>query len=38
MRTAGGRIAETWGVVDIAAQKRQLGLPPAVPAPVGGGD
>lgn len=37
MRTAGGRIAETWGVVDIAAQMRQLGLLPAVPAPVGGG-
>jgi steroid delta-isomerase-like uncharacterized protein len=28
-RFAGGRIAETWGVVDVAAQLRQLGLIPA---------
>ncbi|HEU5333604.1 MAG TPA: ester cyclase [Actinocrinis sp.] len=31
LRTAGGRIAELWGVVDIAAQMRQLGLLPALP-------
>jgi steroid delta-isomerase-like uncharacterized protein len=28
-RFAGDRIAETWGVVDVAAQLRQLGLIPA---------
>lgn len=27
-RFAGGRIAETWGVVDVLAQMRQLGLIP----------
>lgn len=27
-RFAGGRIAETWGVVDVASQMRQLGLIP----------
>ena len=31
LRAAGGRIAEIWGVVDIAAQMRQLGLLPAFP-------
>jgi steroid delta-isomerase-like uncharacterized protein len=29
LRFSGGRIAETWGVVDVAAQMRQLGLIPA---------
>jgi steroid delta-isomerase-like uncharacterized protein len=28
-RFAGGRIAETWGVVDVLAQMRQLGMLPA---------
>jgi steroid delta-isomerase-like uncharacterized protein len=28
-RCAGGRIAETWGVVDVLAQMRQLGMLPA---------
>lgn len=28
-RFAGGRIAETWGVVDVIAQMKQLGLIPA---------
>ncbi|MDN3354873.1 ester cyclase [Actinomadura sp. DC4] len=28
-RFAGGRIAETWGVVDVLAQMRQLGVIPA---------
>jgi steroid delta-isomerase-like uncharacterized protein len=28
-RFAGGRIAETWGVVDVLAQMRQLGMIPA---------
>jgi predicted ester cyclase len=27
-RFAGGRIAETWGVVDVLAQMRQLGAIP----------
>ena len=31
MRFADGRIVETWGVVDVAAQMRQLGLLPAIP-------
>jgi steroid delta-isomerase-like uncharacterized protein len=31
-RFAGGRIAETWGVVDVFAQMRQLGVIPAMPA------
>ena len=30
-RFAGGRIAETWGVVDVFSQMRQLGLIPATP-------
>ena len=30
-RFAGGRIAETWGVVDVLSQMRQLGLIPATP-------
>lgn len=30
VRFAGGRIAETWGVVDVLAQLRQLGAVPAV--------
>jgi predicted ester cyclase len=29
LRFAGGRIAETWGVVDVLAQMRQLGVVPA---------
>jgi steroid delta-isomerase-like uncharacterized protein len=29
-RFAGGRIAETWGVVDVLAQMRQLGVIPAL--------
>jgi predicted ester cyclase len=29
VRLAGGRIAETWGVVDVLSQMRQLGLIPA---------
>jgi predicted ester cyclase len=28
-RFAGGRIAETWGVVDIFSQMKQLGVIPA---------
>ena len=28
-RFAGGRIAETWGVVDVLSQMRQLGAIPA---------
>jgi steroid delta-isomerase-like uncharacterized protein len=32
VRVAGGRIAETWGVVDVAAQMRQLGMIPGGPA------
>jgi steroid delta-isomerase-like uncharacterized protein len=28
-RFAGGRIAETWGVVDVFSQMKQLGLAPA---------
>jgi predicted ester cyclase len=35
-RFAGGRIAETWGVVDVLSQMRQLGLIPAVGAVVQG--
>ncbi len=30
-RFAGGRIAETWGVVDVFAQMRQIGVTVAVP-------
>jgi hypothetical protein len=30
-RFAGGRIAETWGVVDVFSQMRQLGVIPATP-------
>jgi predicted ester cyclase len=29
-RFAGARIAESWGVVDVASQMRQLGLIPGV--------
>lgn len=32
VRVAGGRIAETWGVVDVAAQMRQLGMIPGAPS------
>jgi len=32
MRFADGRIVETWGVVDVLAQMRQIGLIPAQPA------
>jgi predicted ester cyclase len=28
-RIVDGRVAETWGVVDVASQMRQLGLVPA---------
>ncbi|GGW70381.1 hypothetical protein GCM10010503_54500 [Streptomyces lucensis JCM 4490] len=31
-RLAGGRIAEIWGVVDVHAQLRQLGVVPGAPA------
>lgn len=31
MRFAGGRIVETWGVVDVLAQMRQIGVIPAQP-------
>ena len=31
VRFAGGRIAETWGVVDVVSQMKQLGLVPAGP-------
>jgi steroid delta-isomerase-like uncharacterized protein len=31
-RFAGGRIAETWGVVDVFSQMRQLGVIPPTPA------
>lgn len=31
-RFTNGRIAETWGVVDVLAQMRQLGALPAAPA------
>ena len=30
-RLAGGRIAETWGVVDVLSQMRQLGAIPGIP-------
>jgi predicted ester cyclase len=30
-RFAGGRIAETWGVVDVFSQMKQLGVIPATP-------
>jgi steroid delta-isomerase-like uncharacterized protein len=33
VRFADGRIIETWGVVDVAAQMRQLGLLPGAPSP-----
>ncbi len=34
LRFAGGRVAETWGIVDVAAQMRQLGvLPDGFPGP-----
>jgi predicted ester cyclase len=29
VRFAGGRIAETWGVVDVFSQMKQLGMIPA---------
>jgi predicted ester cyclase len=29
LRFAGGRIAETWGIVDVLSQMRQLGVMPA---------
>ncbi|MCO1659324.1 ester cyclase [Pseudonocardia humida] len=32
-RFAGGRIVETWGVVDVLAQLRQLGAVPGPPGP-----
>jgi len=32
-RFAAGRIAETWGVVDVFSQMKQLGLIPATPEP-----
>ena len=34
-RGAGGRIVETWGVVDTAALMRQLGMLPEQPGPAG---
>lgn len=38
-RFAGGRIAETWGIVDVFSQMRQLGAIPGTPqqTPVAGG-
>jgi hypothetical protein len=33
VRFADGRIVETWGVVDVAAQMRQLGVLPGAPTP-----
>lgn len=30
-RFAGGRIAETWGVVDVLSQMRQVGVVPGTP-------
>lgn len=35
-RFAGGRIAETWGVVDVLTQMKQLGLIPESPGDSGG--
>jgi predicted ester cyclase len=35
MRFAEARIAQTWGVVDVAAQMRQLGLLAATPGRIG---